>query len=327
MPVDNLVHACACSLSSWTQLVVRLALDWELKRAKISWWERPTQMREIQNDPQRPVRSSTATTDGELLTLFQREPDQAWRLFIDRYADMIFSLIRGLGFDYDQAMDRFVFVCEKFCEKDFRRLKGIKYAGSRGDLTPWVRQVVKRLCINWAWSADGRKRLLKPIARLAPIEQRVFELYFWQGLSPSEIDERLRQEHFEDTEPASVFVALDRIFSQLSQKKLWRLISNLARARGFVSLDAIDEESGLSWEPIDEELDPERDLIQREQDRLLQQALTHLPERQVVVLQFHFEHALSIKEVAGILGMEEREVRKLVNVGLEQLRTLLKSKI
>lgn len=282
-------------------------------------------MRELENNPRESLRPSSVLTDSELLSLFQREPHQAWRVFIDRYADAIFSLIRSLGFDYDQAMDRFVFVCEKFCEKDFRRLKTIKYAGSRGDLTPWIRQVVKRLCINWAWSEDGRKRLLKPIAQLGPLEQRVFELYFWQGLTPSAIEERLRQEHFADVESTPVFEALDQILSRISEKKLWRLISNLARARGSVSLDDVNEETGMAWDGPADQADPEIDLIHREQDRILQRALQHLPERQVLVLQFRFEHALSIKEVAEIMRLEEPEVRRMIDNSLGLLRKQLKS--
>ncbi len=281
-------------------------------------------MRELNDNLRSLLSPSSGPTDGELLTLFQQDSVQAWRLFIDRYADAMFSLIRSLGFDYDQAMDRFVFICEKLCEKDFRRLKAIKYAGSRGELTPWIRQVVKRLCISWAWSEHGRKRLLKPIARLGPLEQRVFELYFWQGLSPSEIEERLRQEHFAEVSPTSVFEALDQILSQISEKKLWRLVSNLARGRGSLSLDDVDEESGMSWDVAAAEADPETDLIQREQDRTLQRALQHLPERQVLVLQFRYEHALSIRDIARIMGFEEREVRKMLDNSLAHLRKIMK---
>lgn len=283
-------------------------------------------MRDKHEDPRRVFRPSSALTDGELLLLFQQRPEDAWRLFIDRYADAIFSLIRSLGFDYDQAMDRFVFVCEKFCENDFRRLKGIKYAGSHGDLTPWVRQVVKRLCINWAWSEDGRKRLLKPIASLGRLEQRVFALYFWQGLAPSEIEERLRQEHFPELQADSVFVALEQILSQISETKLWRLVSNLARARGSLSLDEIDEESGLKWDPAHENTNPEGELIQREQDQLLQRALQHLPDRNVLMLQFRFEQALSVKEIADIMQLDVREVKRQLGISLQELRKILKSR-
>ena len=263
-------------------------------------------------------------SDSDLLALFQHQPEKAWRTFIDKHADTIFSLLRNLGFDYDQAMDRFVYVCEKLTEKNFRRLKAIKYTGSHGDLTPWLRQVVKRLCINWAWAENGRKRLLKPIARLGPCERRVFELYFWNGLMPSVIEERLSQEHFEGVTLASVFLALEQIFSRLSEKKLWRLISNLARAGGPASLDEVDDELGLSIDPPDGSSDPEQELVRREEDQRLRAALRDLPEQHLLIVRFRFEHALGTREIAEILGVEEREVKNALKASLRLLQKSLK---
>jgi len=263
-------------------------------------------------------------SDSDLLALFQHQPEKAWRTFIDKHADTIFSLLRNLGFDYDQAMDRFVYVCEKLTEKNFRRLKAIKYTGSHGDLTPWLRQVVKRLCINWAWAENGRKRLLKPIARLGPCERRVFELYFWNGLMPSVIEERLSQEHFEGVTLASVFLALEQIFSRLSEKKLWRLISNLARAGGPASLDEVDDELGLSIDPPDGSPDPEQELVRREEDQRLQAALRDLPEQHLLIVRFRFEHALGTREIAEMLGREEREVKSTLKASLRLLQKSLK---
>jgi DNA-directed RNA polymerase specialized sigma subunit len=266
---------------------------------------------------------SEPQSDDELITLFQQDSEQAWRFFIDRYADTIFSLLRSLGFDYDKAMDRFVYVCDKLCEKDFRRLKSIKYAGRHGDLSPWLRQVVKRLCINWAWSEDGRRRLLKPIQAMGRREQRVFELYFWQGLSPIAIEERLQFEHFENTNLANVFEALDQILAALSEKKLWRLISTLTRGRELISLDERDEETGLAIDPPDFRPDPEHELIQREQSERLRDALLSLPGKQPLLLQFRFEHGLSTKEIAGMLGMEQGVVSREVRAGIKNLRKTL----
>ncbi len=263
-------------------------------------------------------------SDSDLLALFEHQPEKAWRAFIDKHADTIFSMLRSLGFDYDQAMDRFVYVCEKLTEKNFRRLKAIKYAGSQGDITPWLRQVVRRLSINWAWAAEGRKRLLKPIARLGPCERRVFELYFWNGLMPSVIEERLSQEHFENVTLGSVFQALDQIFSRLSEKKLWRLISNLARAGDPVSLDDADNEGGFSLDPPDDSSDPELELVRREEDRRLREALRELPQQDLLIVQFRFEHALGTREIAEVLGRNEREVKSALKASLQMLKKSLK---
>ncbi len=261
--------------------------------------------------------------DAELLALFATEPDRAWRLFIDRYADMIFSYLQRLGFDYDQAMDRFLYVCEKLCEQDFRRLKTIKYTGRSGDLTPWIRKTVKNLSINWAWSVEGRKRLLKPIQRLPAREQRIFELYFWKGLSPSRIHEQLRLEHHE-LDMVEVLDALERIFSLLSRKKLWRLMSNLASARGEVSLDEIDEETGLGLEAVSERANPEEALLEKEAEERISSALDGLSTRERLAIEFRYTEAMAVKDVAAMLGLSEREVKNSLKSALNKLRRTLK---
>ena len=50
-------------------------------------------------------------SDDGLLRLFRSEPRRAWDLFLDRYSNYILSVLRHMGFDHDEAMDRFVFVC------------------------------------------------------------------------------------------------------------------------------------------------------------------------------------------------------------------------
>lgn len=265
-----------------------------------------------------------ALSDVEVLTLFHRDPERAWELFIERYADVILSDLRRLGFDYDQAMDRFVYVCQKLCEDDFRRLKTIQHTGSKGDLTPWVRKVVKHLCINWVWSADGRKRLLKPIAQLPAREQRVFELYFWKGLLPSEIYELLRFGHQLDIDLIEVFDALERIFSHLSQKKLWRLMTSLARRRGAVSLDEIAEETGISFDPVDAKPNPEEALIQKEAEERINRALDGLSPREQLIVQFRYEEGMAAKEIAEMLHVSEHEVKRSLKATLDKLRRVLK---
>jgi RNA polymerase sigma factor (sigma-70 family) len=274
--------------------------------------------------PDNPNSTALELSDAEVLALFHQDPERAWGLFIERYADVILSDLHHLGFDYDQAMDRFMYICEKLCEGDFRRLKTIRYAGSYGDLLPWVRQAVKHLCINWAWSAEGRKRLFKSIARLPVREQRIFELYFWKGLSPSEIYEHLRLDHQPDIELTEVFEALEHIFSHLSQKKLWRLMSNLARRRGTCSLEEIDAETGIGFDPVDARPNPEEALIQKQTEEQINRALDGLSPRERLLIQFRYEEGMAIKEIADMLHVGEREVKSSLKVSVEKLRRAVK---
>lgn len=259
-------------------------------------------------------------SDADLLSLFHSDPDRAWRLFIDRYADRIYSQLRHLGFDYDQAMDRFVYICEKLAEEDYRRLKTVRYTGSAGDLTPWVRKVVKNFSINWAWSEEGRKRLLKPISRMPQRERRIFELYFWRGLSPSAIREQIGLEGQQEISLADVFDALERIFSRLSQKKLWRLLSNLSRMRGTVSLDEINEETGTAIEPADTLANPEQAFIRSESEERLSAALDGLLPAERLSIQLRYEEGMPVKEIGEILRLSEKEVKSLLKSAMGRLR-------
>jgi DNA-directed RNA polymerase specialized sigma24 family protein len=267
--------------------------------------------------------NETFISDAELLSLFQKEPQRAWDIFIDRHADTIFKTLQRSGYDYDQAMERFVYVCEKLCEQNFRRLKTIQHTGNQGELTPWLYQVVKRLSINWAWSQEGRDRLFKPITTLTQREQKIFELHFRRGFLPTEIHEQLLLEHENNLEIADVFEALEKIFAHLSENKLWRLLSQLNRARQTLSFDAVDEETGFKLEPIDEHDNPEDFLIRQEENARFEKALEGLSVKEKLVIEFRYEETMSAKEIADILKLEEREVKNLLKSSFYKIRKIL----
>ena len=100
--------------------------------------------------------ASGELSDTDLVGLSATEPQRAWDFFIERYAGLVLATLQGMGFDQDEAMDRFVFVCEKLCEGRFRRLRSVRFAGNRGELVPWIRTVVKNLAVSWAWSISDR---------------------------------------------------------------------------------------------------------------------------------------------------------------------------
>ena len=263
--------------------------------------------------------------DVDLLELFQQEPKYAWDLFCEKYSDFIFTVLRQMGFDYDDAMERFVYVFEKLCENDFFRLKSIKYAGDKGDITPWLRQVVKNLCVNWAWSENGRKRLLGFVKEMSERDQRIFQVHFWQGKTPFEILEILRLEHDKSVEIGDVFEGLERITKHLSKKKIWRLISGLSQSRKSLSIDYEDEETGLGIEPIDSKgVTPEEGLRIKLANEEIHKALENLSVREKLIIQFRYEEAMTFTEIAEMLGWEKREAVNLHKSAIYKLRKLFK---
>lgn len=275
--------------------------------------------------PRRERPSAEGPTDEELLALFRSRPDRAWDLFIERYADVVLSCLDHLGFDHDQAMDRFVYVCEKLSEDGYRRLRTIRFAGRHGDLTPWVRTVVKNLSVSWAWSVDGRRRLFTSIAELPARQQRVFELYFWHGLTPSEVYQRLRQESpGGGVSYVEVLDALEAVFEHLSATQRWRLLSRLAAARTALSIGNPDPETGLGFDPPAGKADPEQELVERERRELVASALEGLEPRDRLILQLRYEEALGLAEVAEIVGLGLSTVKTSLRASLDRLRRTLR---
>ena len=263
---------------------------------------------------------TTEPTDDQLLALFHTRPERAWDLFIDRYADLILSCLRHLGFRHDEAMDRFVYICEKLSDKEYRRLKTIRFTGSRGELVPWIRTVVARLSTSWAWSAHGRRRLFRSIASLPEREQRVFELHFWSGLTPSRVLEQLRVELQGEISLADILDALEVIFAHLSDHQRWRLMSNLSRSRETVAIAAVDPRTGAAFEPAASGADAEETLLCRERCRAADRALADLAPRDRLIVQLRYEKALSLAQVAEIVNLSVATVKSSIRSSLETMR-------
>lgn len=261
--------------------------------------------------------------DTEILQMFEADAEKAWHLFIEKHADFIFTTLRRNGFDQDDVSDCFIYICEKLCEQDFRRLKTVQYVGQKGDITPWLNQVTKRLSVNWFWLVNGRKRLPKPIEEMPERQQKIFKFYFWQGQTPSGVYESMRLEQEKDLELADVFDSLEKIFATLSDKKLWNLLSGVLRMSKPLSIDKQDEETGLSIEITDDKPLPEQVLTEKEESKILSDALKTLSPREKLVTKMRYEDTLSVADISGILNLEEREVRNLLKSSLYKLRKIL----
>ena len=264
-------------------------------------------------------------SDSALLALFENDPETAWDLFIERYSDLMLATLHHLGFDHDGVMDRFVYLCEKLTEHRFRRLRTIRFAGQRGELVPWLRTVVKHLSVSWAWSVDGRRRLFKSISDLPDRHQRIFELYFWRGLPPSQVREQLCVEEHGSIDLLTVFAALEDIFNNLSAHQTWRLMSQLIRHREAVPIANEDPPTRRAFEPRDAGADPEHALLRRERQRSLEAALERLEPRQRLILKLRYDDALPLAEVATIIGVSQSAVKVSVRQSLDRLRVLLQA--
>ncbi len=260
-------------------------------------------------------------TDEELIELLRRDTSAAWTIFIERFSDHVFTQLRRMGFDHDDAMERFVYVFERLSEDDCRRLTSIKTLEPTGNLKAWLNKVIRNLSINWAWSENGRNRLLGFVAEMPAREQRIFQLFFWQGKTPFEIFEILRLEHDQTVAIEDVFRGLENVTTGLSEKKRWRLLSNLNRGRRELSLEIDSETNGLGFEPVDmNSPNPEERTVSTSAAGQLLEAARSLTDKEKLVVSLRYEEALTLKEVAEVLGWDQRDAVNLHKSALYKLR-------
>jgi RNA polymerase sigma factor (sigma-70 family) len=265
--------------------------------------------------------SNASSPDHRLLALLRIDPARGWDAFLERYASFIFEHLQRIGFDYDEAMDRFVHICEKLAEDDCRRLRGIQHLGLDGELVPWLRRVVENLSVSWFWSVEGRQRRPGAIERLSSTDQRVFELHYRVGLTPSAILEQLHAERPDPIGPAEVFESLERVLTALTASNRWRLMGRLLRRQRPSSLTALAE-APSAWEPANSAMDAESSLLLEERDRRLEHLLETLPVRHQLVLRLRLEEALGYEEIATSLGISRSSAQRSFREGLDQLRAL-----
>jgi len=155
--------------------------------------------------------------DGDLARRLQARDASAMRELYDRYGRLVYSLIMRIVRNSAAAED---LVQETFL-RVWNRMQG--FDRERGALGPWVLTVARNRAIDYLRSADGRmaagsidldrlehpglfcdfeeralsldraRRLKDAFEKLTPNQKTVVELAYYEGLSQTEMAERMQQ--------------------------------------------------------------------------------------------------------------------------------------
>lgn len=90
-----------------------------------------------------------------VLNADSKSAEGAWQAFLSRYSPLILHAARTASSGYDDAMDSYAYVVERFHEQNFRRLRGYS-ADPRSRFTTWLVLVARRLCIDRKRQQYGR---------------------------------------------------------------------------------------------------------------------------------------------------------------------------
>jgi RNA polymerase sigma factor (sigma-70 family) len=245
----------------------------------------------------------------------------AWTFFVQRYSGLLLQTIQELESDYDQVLDRYLYVCQKLAERDCKRLLAFKRGGER-EFAAWLRAVTRNLCIDYLRQQQGRRRLPRAIARLPALDQEVFEAAFWQGHNATETHALLGTYHPE-LRFSQVLESLERIQAVLQP---WQMQKVLAQKPVPIPVSPVSRSGEDLLEQVpDERTGPEEDVLLREKAKLLQNAIAGLPAPARLLLRLRFELGLTLQEIARLSGLtDHRKVHEELARIFQGLRDRLK---
>ena len=86
-----------------------------------------------------------------------RDPEYAWKEFIEGHSRLVLHAVRSVATDHDDAMDAYTYVLEQLRANDFARLRTY-VADGRSKFTTWLVVVARRLSLDHLRRAYGRVR-------------------------------------------------------------------------------------------------------------------------------------------------------------------------
>ncbi len=264
------------------------------------------------------------------IDVYRKDPAEAWQTFFELYENLIRRVIHKLVDDYDERMELYTYALEQLKENNSRKL--LSYFGKkRGyNFETWIAVVVRNCCMDWFRKEQGRKRILKCIEELAPIDQEIFRLLYHQGYSRQESYELLRARHEQEISFEDFCNRADQIEQTLHQKTRWKLSREWIRFLPPLSLDPDDTMSTRGVIPGDDskdDLSPEEQLIQSDSQRALLEAFKTLSSEQRLIVHLHFYRGLTLKEIVRILRMKNIwQVHRRLHKALKQLREEFRKK-
>jgi RNA polymerase sigma factor (sigma-70 family) len=257
-------------------------------------------------------------TDEGLSALLVEDPGRGWRAFVDQHTPTLLGLIARAGIvDRDDAGDVYVRVCERLAANECARLR--RHDPRKGALAAWLTIVVRHAVVDWVRSRAGRRRLFGAIKRLAPLDQRVFELHYWEQRHATELVELLRAEGHRAVSLPDVLQSLHRIHEAMSDRHRAELLTLAARTTAAVSLA-----DDLVREPADAApmADPERRLSSRELNAQFASALAALPAEDAAIVRLTFVQGWSRPRVQRALHLDRLGQERITSI-VETLRRLL----
>jgi len=238
----------------------------------------------------------------------------AWAVFIDRYSPLIMKTLGQFEYRQDRSNECFLHVCEKLCERQFRRLQKFNTEGT-AQFHNWLSTVVFNLCVDWHRSEFGRATMLPAISALPAFDQLIYRCCYEQDMSRATCFQSIKSD-FPELTSEQVSASLCRIHSLLTPRQRWQI-----NARKRHRIDSGEEASSLTAEQIrDPGLEPDSLAQAEEEVAALQTALLQLSAYQRLLLHLRFQEGLAFSRIARLENLgDPHRARRHVHRALDAL--------
>jgi DNA-directed RNA polymerase specialized sigma24 family protein len=232
------------------------------------------------------------------------QPASDWEAFLRRFSNLILKVIWQFEKDYDQAMDKYLYVCRKLAENSFAILRRFqqKHGDNPPQFTTWLTAVTHNLCIDAHRVTHGRRQLPQAVLRLSEFDREVFRLYYWRGYSEEEIEQQLA-----------------------TTEKRNALTESLERIQGVIVGSSTGTRSEPTMIPFDERDaglgSSESDSDFAEMLGWLQRWLDELSDQDRMIIRLKFWEDMSGAEIAAAMRISpEQRIYPLLHKAIARLR-------
>jgi len=281
---------------------------------------KPNSSKSPANVPQRETRIHE---DLALIEMILAGSTAHWHAFVDRYAGLIYSVIRRQLFAEDEDDVRTVFA--DVLEALYRG-KLSEFRGS-SELSTWLIVVSRGKALDHLRHIQGRRKNPQGWEDLSKLERLVFKFHFVEGLGFDAVIQSLHSAGLRANAEAVAHAVL-KIEATIDKHYLRRLESDAkAPALGVVSGRLLDYLKHMEFERERAEEDPDQSFTRDGIDRMasrVRELLSDLSDEEREVVRLRFEEGRTAQQIASERGLSgQRRVYTILDGALRKLRRLM----
>ncbi len=270
-----------------------------------------------------PQRETRVQEDLALIEMILGGSTAHWHAFVDRYAGLIYSVIRRQLFAEDEDDVRTVFA--DVLDALYRG-KLAEFRGS-SELSTWLIVVSRGKALDHLRHIQGRRKHPQGWDDLTQFERLVFKFHFVEGLRFDAVIQSLHSAGM-TTNAEAVAHAVLKIEGCIDKHYLRRLESDAkAPALGVVSGRLLDYMKHMEFERDRKEEDPDegfsRDDVEKMASRV-RELLADLSDEEREVVRLRYEEGWTAQRIAEERGLAgQRKVYTILDGAMRKLRRLL----